>query len=253
MAAIGTGNVRPGTVTASLGTSGTIYSYSDRPIVDQRGELASFCSSSGGWLPLICTMNVTVATEQVRNLLGLRVEEMSQLAGSVAPGAEGLLLLPYFNGERTPPLPTATATLTGIDTLNMRPETMCRAAMEGATLGLRYGLDILQENGVEPEEIRLVGGGAKNDVWCQIIADIFGCQIVCLEQEEAGATGAALQALWCYENFCGNRTAIFEVTDKYVRVKESTRREPDGANGAFYTDLYSRYRDLNKTMTETYT
>ncbi|MBT8347356.1 MAG: xylulokinase, partial [Desulfofustis sp.] len=105
MAAIGTGNVIPGVVTASLGTSGTIYAYSDRPVVDDSGELASFCSSSGGWLPLVCTMNVTVATELVRSLLGLEIGEMNRLAEAALPGAEGMLLVPYFNGERTPPLP----------------------------------------------------------------------------------------------------------------------------------------------------
>jgi len=109
MAAIGTGNVTPGIVTASLGTSGTIYSFTDHPVVDPNGELAAFCSSSGGWLPLVCTMNVTVSTELTRDLLGLSLNDFNKIATGAPLGSEGILLLPYFNGERTPSLPNATA------------------------------------------------------------------------------------------------------------------------------------------------
>ena len=173
MAAIGTGNVAPGVVTASLGTSGTIYSYADQPVIDPCGELAAFCSSSGGWLPLICTMNVTVATELTRELFGQDVAAFDGEVAAAPVGAGGLRLLPYFNGERTPPLPRARATLSGISGTNFTRPNVCRAAMEGATFGLRYGLDLLKRQGVTPAEIRLVGGGSKSRIWRQIVADVF--------------------------------------------------------------------------------
>ncbi len=252
MAAIGTGNVVQGAVTASLGTSGTIYAYSDEPVVDGTGELAAFCSSTGGWLPLVCTMNVTVATELVRSLLNLELGQMNRMAASVEPGAEGLILLPYFNGERTPPLPSATATLSGMTGLNMRPETMCRAAMEGATFGLRYGLDVIKRNGIEPNEIRLTGGGAKSGLWRQLVADIFNCEVVCLEQEEAGATGAALQALWCAESAAGKKTSIEEITSNFVRLDETSRSGPGSSSTLFYDECYRNYLAYDKALRAVY-
>ena len=102
MGAIGTGNVRAGVVTVSLGTSGTIYACSEHPVVDPHGEIAAFCDSTGRWLPLVCTMNVTVATEMVRERFNLSHDEMSQAASAVPAGNDGLMLIPFFEGERTP-------------------------------------------------------------------------------------------------------------------------------------------------------
>ena len=248
MAAIGTGNVVPGVVTASLGTSGTIYAYSDRPVVDDSGELASFCSSSGGWLPLVCTMNVTVATELIRSLLGLNLKEMNLLAESASPGAEGMMLLPYFNGERTPPLPESTANMGGMTALNMTPQNFCRAAMEGATFGLRYGLEVLRRNGIEAREIRLTGGGAKSGLWRQLVADIFNCQVVCVQQEEAGAAGAALQAFWCAEKLAGRQTSLEDITARFVALDERTRCEPGQDAVTRYEELYATYLSYDQAL-----
>lgn len=253
MAAIGTGNVTPGVVTASLGTSGTIYSFSEHPVVDANGELAAFCSSDGHWLPLACTMNVTVATELTRNLFGYDVAELNRRAEQAPVGAEGVLLLPYFNGERTPPLPNATATLAGLTAMNDTPENICRAAMEGATFGMRYALEVLQRNGIEPDEIRLVGGGSKSALWRQVVADIFGYPVVCPKEQEAGALGAALQALWCYRRAVqGEKVALPEITEHYVALDENTRKEPNNERSAFYKALYGRYTRLNATLLATY-
>lgn len=248
MAAIGTGNVAAGIVTTSLGTSGTIYSYSDSPVVDPNGELAAFCSSSGGWLPLICTMNVTVSTELTRELLGLTLDEINTRASTAPPGAEGILLLPYFNGERTPALPNARAVLFGLTSTNYHVPNIARSAMEGATLGLRYGLDVLKQQGLTPAEIRLIGGGAKSALWRQMVADIFECPIVCPASSEAGAMGAALQAMWCY--LCQKQEVVTleALTKRYVRLDESTRAEPDASIAARYAEIYQRYLKLNRAM-----
>jgi len=252
MAAIGTGNVVPGIVTMSLGTSGTIYSFSDVPVVDPSGEMAAFCSSTGGWLPLVCTMNVTVATELVRSLLGMDLDRLNRAIGETAAGSEGLVLVPYFNGERTPPLPTASATLAGMSGSNLRPGTLARAAMEGATMGLRYGFDVMRRNGIETKQIRLVGGGSKSAVWRQMVADVFGCEVIGLDVGEAGALGAALQALWCVESAAVSGVGIEAVTDVYVRPDISSRCVPDKERVTLYRQLYERYLELDACLTKTY-
>ncbi len=252
MAAIGTGAVRPGVVTASLGTSGTIFTCADRPVIDPRGELAAFCSSSGAWLPLVCTMNVTVATELTRKALGLDLDDMARLASNAPIGSGGLTLLPYFNGERTPPLPDATATLAGLTSVNYTPENLCRAAFEGATLGLRYGLDVLTRLGVTPGEIRLVGGGAKSPLWRQIVADVFRCSVVLPETSEAGALGAAIQAVWCCHALDGIATPLDDLTARYVRLRPDAATQPNTRNMAAYQQIYSRYLDLNQALEPVY-
>jgi len=248
MAAIGTGNVAAGIVTTSLGTSGTIYSYSDKPIIDPNGELAAFCSSSGGWLPLVCTMNVTVSTELTRTMLGRSLADLNQLASSARTGAEGILLLPYFNGERTPALPNARAGFFGLTSTNYNAANIARASMEGATLGLRYGLEVLKQQGLTPTEIRLVGGGAKSHLWRQIVANVFNCPVVCPESSEAGAMGAALQAMWCHLRQKEGAGEISELTDRYIRLDESTRAVPDTSTAEQYDEIYQKYLELNETM-----
>ena len=249
MAAIGTGKVFPGVVTTSLGTSGTIYSCADKPIIDPKGELAAFCSSSGHWLPLVCTMNVTVSTELTRTLLGLNIEDMNQKAASAPLGSEGLTLLPYFNGERTPALPNAKAVLYGITGVNYNSENLCRSAMEGATLGLRYGLDVLRQRGIETHEIRLVGGGAKSSLWRQMVADTFDCTVVCPESSEAGAMGAAQQAMWCYQNIKEGDTSFEGITQEFVSMDESTRTDPQINSVNQYREIYQHYLELNEIIT----
>ena len=248
MAAIGTGNVTPGIVTASLGTSGTIYSFSNKPIIDRNGELAAFCSSTGGWLPLVCTMNVTVSTELTRELLGLSVSDLNKVASTAKLGAGGILLLPYFNGERTPALPTAKAVFFGLTSTNYNSRNLARASMEGATFGLRYGLDVLRQLGINPSEIRLVGGGAKSPLWRQMVADVFNCPVVCPESSEAGAVGAALQAMWCYLSQKEGNVSISNLTDQFIALDETTRAEPDASNASRYAEIYQHYLRLNNTI-----
>jgi len=248
MAAIGTGNVRPGVVTASLGTSGTILAYSDEPVVDSRGELAAFCSSSGGWLPLICTMNVTVATELLRNLFGLNLTEFTEAIAASPTGSDGILMLPFFNGERTPALPHATATLHGMSTTNFSKANLCRAAMEGVTFGLRYGMEVLERNGIVPSEIRLVGGGAKSPLWRQMVADVFATPVVSPLTTEAGALGAALQAIWCDEAAQGNPATIGEICDRFIQLDPESRCLPDEEVSRRYADIYARYRRLEDEL-----
>jgi len=195
MGAIGTGNVSPGKVTMSLGTSGTVYAYSDQPVIDPRGEIAAFCSSTGGWLPLLCTMNCTVTTELMRGVLGADIASFEAQVSAAPRGAGGLLTLPFFNGERTPNLPRAKACIVGLDVHNTRSENLLRSAMEGATYALRYGVDRLRELGIDASEICLTGGGAGSLTWRRVVADVCNAPVTVLEQDEGASFGAALQAL----------------------------------------------------------
>lgn len=247
MAAIGTGNVQEGIITASLGTSGTIYAYSDKPVIDKKDEVSAFCSSSGGWLPLVCTMNVTVATELFRKLFDIDVQEMNDLISAVPLGSKGLILIPYFNGERTPALPHASASLTGMTSQNMTQATLCRSAMEGVTFGLRYGFEALRRNGIQAEEIRLVGGGAKSPIWRQMVADIFNCSVVTITEEEAGALGAALQAFWCYLRQKESNVTLKEITDSYV-MPDNMPYEPNTEAVSFYSEIYDTYLKRSNTL-----
>jgi xylulokinase len=222
MGAIGTGNVSTGRVTASLGTSGTIYAYSEKPVIDPGGEIAGFCDSTDAWLPLVCTMNVTVATEAARNLFGWSHAQLEEAVRSVPPGADGLLFLPYLQGERTPNLPRGTGVFHGLTPRTMTPAHMARATMEGVTLGLLYGLHRMRTLGISPTEIRLTGGGGKSAIWRQICADVFGCRVVTLVESEGAALGAAIQALAAAET----KKSIAEWSNQIVQVNPSDTTLP---------------------------
>lgn len=237
MGAIGTGNVREGVVTVSLGTSGTIYACSEKPVIDPQGEVAAFCDSTGRWLPLVCTMNVTVATEMVRERYGLSHEQLTEAAESVAAGCDGLLLIPFFEGERTPNVPDGTGVFFGIREQTFDAAHFARAAMEGTTLGLNYGLNRFRELGIAPREIRATGGGSKSRVWRQIMADVFNAEVVCVKNEEGAAFGAALQAMWADERNQGHNVSIEELSDRFVTLDESTRAKPNARNVALYAQM----------------
>ena len=252
MGAVGTGNVADGIVTASLGTSGTIYACSRAPMVDPAGEVAAFCDATGQWLPLVCTMNVTVATEMVRALFGFDHAALSEAAGSVEAGADGLLLIPFFEGERTPNVPDGTGVWLGVRPRTMTPAHMARAAMEGATLGLNYGLNRLRALGLAPREIRLTGGGSKSALWRQIAADVFNCPVVCPAGDEGAAYGAALHALWVWEHARGAGRPIAEITRDLVAMDDDTRVVPQPDDAGRYGDLQALFdgavHDLSRTF-----
>jgi xylulokinase len=237
MGAIGTGNTRAGVITASFGTSGTIYACSERPVVDPEGEIAAFCDSTNRWLPLLCTMNVTVATEMVRADFGWTHEKFAAEGGRIPAGSNGLLLLPYFEGERTPNVPDGTGVWLGVNHKTFEAGHFARASMEGVTLGMNYGLRRLAELGVKPAQIRATGGGANSKVWRQIMSDIFNTEVVTLKVGEGAAYGAALQALWCWRSHQGEKVSIQEITDQFVELNSSETAEPDRKNAARYREL----------------
>jgi xylulokinase len=231
-------------VTASFGTSGTIYAHARKPVVDPRGEIAAFCSSTGGWLPLLCTMNVTGVTEQVRALFGWSLAEFEEAAASAPAGSDGLTLLPFLDGERTPNLPKGTGVYFGLNRRTLAQGHLARAAMEGTTFGMGYGLDRLRALGIRPKEIRLTGGGARSALWRQVAADVFGVPVVAMAQDESAAVGAALQAAWCDSPAKGSEAALSRLCDACVFPDESTRCVPDRSRSALYRERQAFYDRL---------
>ncbi|MCC7063563.1 MAG: xylulokinase [Planctomycetes bacterium] len=219
MSAIGSGATRAGVVVVSLGTSGTVFTRTAAPVIDPQGLIAPFCSSDGAWLPLLCVMNLTGVTEEVRALTGLGHGELTEQAAAVPSGCEGLLWLPFLAGERVPDLPEATGTLLGMRPHLLRPGHLYRAALEGTSLNLSAGFDRLRALGVSIDEVRLVGGAAKNPLWQQILANVFGVAVRPLLETESAALGAALQAEWTVRRLGGETDLLTEdVAAPFVRM-----------------------------------
>ena len=252
MGAIGTGNTRPGTVTASFGTSGTIYACAAKPVIDPEGEIAAFCDSTNRWLPLLCTMNVTVATEMVREHYGLLHGQYEKAAAKVSAGSDGLVLLPYLEGERTPNVPDGTGTWFGANTRTHQQGHFARAAMEGVTMGMNYGLRRLATLGVKAKQIRATGGGANSKLWRQIMADIFQTEVVTLSVGEGAAYGAALQAMWCTRKNAGEKLAISDLTDRFVKLNKRETARPNAKNKALYRELQEIQDSLSASLCEVF-
>ena len=195
-AALGCDIVSEGPAAVSLGTSGTVFAYRAEPAVDPLGEAAAFCDSTGGWLPLACTLNCTGATEWIRALFAMDHAAVDMAITS--DGARGLAFLPYLSGERTPNLPTASGVFVGLRSDHGRDEIVHAVAL-GVTLGLAYSLDALRRAGAAPAELTLVGGGAASDAWAQLCADVFALPIARPSIVDAAGSGAARQAQWAVE------------------------------------------------------
>jgi xylulokinase len=188
-AALGLG-LRPGDLALSFGTSGTAYAVAEQASADPTGTVAGFADATGRFLPLVCTLNATKATDAVARLLGVDHERFDALALAAPAGAGGLELLPYFDGERTPNLPDATGTLTGLRS-DVTPELLARAAVEGVVANLLAGASAL---GDAFERVLLIGGGARSAAYRLVVADLSGRPVVVPEEEELVSRGAALQA-----------------------------------------------------------
>ncbi len=249
MGAIGTGNTISGCVTASLGTSGTLFACSDQAAIDPLGEVAGFCDSTDHWLPLVCTMNVTLVTELARGMFGWSHSDYDAVLTTTPAGADGLLLLPYLVGERTPNLPHGCGVLHGLNVTNMTSAHIARACVEGVTLGLGYGLARLRELGIAPTEIRLTGGGSHSQGWRQIAADVFEVPVVCLKTGEGAALGAAIQAAWVASDAGQARDMAFhDFAARFVVLDESTRVEPNPANTTIYRNALTRMNTLRNCL-----
>lgn len=248
LGAIGTGNIKSGIVTVSLGSSGTVYGFIKKPIVDPKGEIALFCDATQHWLLLACTMNVAVAIEKLRLLFGWDATTLETTVSKVRPGSHGLMFLPYLQGERMPSLPGGSGVFHGLTAENMTPPNIARAVVEGVTMGLAYGLKRLADLGIEPSELRVTGGGSRSPVWREIVADVFGYPTVALQVAEGAALGAAVHAAWTYCQVKGNPIPLDNLVRSAVKVDRKTRLEPRKENQALYRDLRARQIDLTRKL-----
>ncbi|MDZ8171591.1 xylulokinase [Microbacterium xanthum] len=192
-AALGVG-AGTGDVVVSIGTSGTVFAVSAERTVDPSGTVAGFADADGGFLPIVVTLNAARVLDAIARLLGVDHTALSDLALAAHPGAGGLTLLPYFEGERTPNLPDATASLTGMTLASTTRENLARAAVEGMLSGLGAGLDALREVGVPLERALLIGGAAQSAAVREIAPAVLGLPVEVPAPGEYVALGAARQA-----------------------------------------------------------
>jgi xylulokinase len=205
------------------------------------------CDSTGGWLPLLCTMNVTNTTEYWKEILNISNEELEGSASQAPAGAESLLFLPFIDGERVPILPQANGVFFGLTRKNFHAQHMTRAVMEGTILNLGYGFSRMKSLGLIPSEIRATGGGAKSKLWLQMVADIFQTPVVTLKEEEAAAFGAAIQSIWNYFQSLGKKAKIEDLTGNMVKL-DGNAIEPRTETFALYGELQDRFNSLWQTL-----
>jgi xylulokinase len=194
-AALGVGAAQ-GDVVVSIGTSGTVFAVHDRPSTDATGTVAGFADATGRFLPLVCTLNAARILVATATMLGTDLGGLDDLALSARPGADGLVLLPYFEGERTPNRPDATGVLAGLNLTNATPANLARAAVEGLLCGLADGLDALRAQGIPVQRVLLVGGGARSRAVQSVAAALLDAPVVVPSPGEYVAGGAARQAAW---------------------------------------------------------
>ncbi|MBW8173908.1 xylulose kinase [Ornithinimicrobium sp. Arc0846-15] len=236
-AALGLG-LQAGDVVVSLGTSGTVFTVSDSCPLDASGAVAGFADATGSYLPLVCTLNAARVLSASADMLGVSLDELDELARSAEPGAGGLTLLPYLDGERTPDLPLATGTMAGMTRENMTPANIARAAVEGMLLNLLNGIAALRNQGAAVNRVFLIGGASASRAVQEVAARLFSVPVLVPKPAEYVALGAARQAAWALSG--GDRPPVWPV---------SLAAELNGHGaGADNSEIVLRYADLLSRM-----
>ena len=233
-AALGLG-LAPGDVVVSLGTSGTVFARHDHAVADATGALQSFADAEGGYLPLLCTLNAARVMTAGAAMLGVDLAGLDRLALAGTLGAGGLTLLPYLDGERTPNLPGAAGTLTGLTRANATPENLARAIVEGMLLNLVAGVDALRAEGVDVRRVLLIGGASASVAVQEIAPQLFGVPVAIPAAGEYVGIGAARQAAWALSQ--ADAPPVWEI---------KAEAEPGSADAG--ADVVGRYRDVLATM-----
>ncbi len=242
--ALGTGNIEPGTVTISLGTSGTAFAILDQPFVDKDGEIACFCDSTGKYLPLLCISNMAGGYNTFLEENNLSHADFETLLTQTPPGNNGNIIIPWYSGERTPDIPEACPIYFGFQYEEINKKSIARGLIEGHVLNLFAGFSKMP---VKPDIIHLTGGLSQSKSWCQMIADIFDCETVPVKGEGA-ALGAAIHAAWVWKNENGLSCDLSKLVNAFIIFEESLRCKPDKKNVKIYQNLFLSYEAVVKRV-----
>lgn len=251
-AAIGTGVCRDGQSFVTLGTSGVVFAHTSKPSIDPLGRVHTFCAAvPGAWTAMSCTLAAGLSMRWMRDEFFSAEQEAETKAGrdvydlmtakaqAVPLGSDGLIYLPYLMGERSPVLdPEARGVFFGLSARHGKAE-MTRAVLEGITLSQRHNLEVLQEMGIEPEELAACGGGGRSPFWRQLLADILKCRVTTIKSKEGPALGAAILA--------GTAAGIFATVEEgcsKLVVKGDALATPDPKAAAAYDEVYALYQSL---------
>jgi xylulokinase len=248
LAALAAGCVAHGSVAVELGATGVIVGVGGSPVIDYRGEITSLCNATGSWLGLATTVNTAVAPEVMRRHYGWSAAQFESMVASVSPGADGLLLLPYFAGESIPRLPDGCGVLHGMTPDNFTPAHMARATAEGAALAIGYAMSRLRELGFDPAELRLLGPGVASPVVRQMLADVCGAPVVPVSSRQGAAVGAAMQAAVAFFHQSGESPGFQEIAACLVAGDAASRCEPDPQTHELYQEMISRQQYLVDTL-----
>jgi xylulokinase len=225
--------VTGGAAVVSLGTSGTAFTKSSRQTHEPTGTVAGFADATGEFLPLVCTLNGARNLVAAAHVLGVALAELSELALAAEPGSQGVVFVPYLEGERTPPLPDARGQLVGLTLANMTPANIARATIEGVLWSLAYGVEVLREQTGEISSITLTGGASQSEAVRRIAPAVFGMPIVVTDTFESVAVGAARQAAWALTG---------TLPDWQVPVM--SQHEPTSADQRAASEIMDRYRTV---------
>jgi xylulokinase len=224
----------PGDVVCSIGTSGVVDMVTTAPVADPSGTVAGFADATGHFLPLIATLNAAQVLDASARLLGVDHAELSRLALTAPPGAGGLVLVPYLEGERTPNRPDATGALHGLTQATADRAHLARATVEGLLCGLADGLDAVAAGGTPVRRVFLIGGGAQSEAVRRLAPAVLGVPVLVPPSSEYVADGAARQAAWVLAGseappaWPAPGTAVYEadpapaVRERYAEVRELT-------------------------------
>ncbi|MFZ5910192.1 MAG: xylulokinase [Chloroflexota bacterium] len=248
-AAVGTGAVEAGVVSLSLGTSGVVFATTDNPFIEPEGRLHAFCHSvPGKWHLMGVMLSAAGSLRWYRDTFapGVDYDTLLKPAADIPAGSDGLFFLPYLTGERTPhPDPLARGAFVGLTIRHTFPH-LTRAVLEGVAFGLRDSFELMKGAGLENvTQVRVTGGGARSPLWRQILADVFGTEIVTVNTEEGAAFGAALIAA----TGSGVFRDVEAACDTTIQIAESIF---PGRNQVFYERFYPLYRDLYPALKQTF-
>lgn len=242
------GCVVNGDLMVSLAAGSELACVSSVPAPDGRGEVATFCDVTGNWMGALSMTSGSAAPELIRRHYGWSPGELEGMVAAASPGADGLMMLPYLQGERIPMLPEGCGVLHGVTVDNFTPDNLARAAVEGVALGIGYGLSRLRELDMEPTEVRTTGSASASLAWRQLLADVTGLPVAPPTNFRGAAMGAALQAAITFFRQSGESLSFAEIAAYAVEGEQEPPCEPDAGRHEFYEQMISRQQYMVDTL-----